>query len=265
MGSLWSWDASGEDFGSGVEIKEILHFRYGQWVADICEQSSNYRELRNLVESVENLYFEGKLRDCELFLLTDNLVTYYAYYKETSTSRLLNELVLRLRKLQMKGDLILHVIHVAGTRMIESGIDGLSRGDTSAGVMQGKQMISFVPISQSALERSKNLRCWIHSWVPKSMYLHDLSTNEWHSKVFEKGNFLWTPAPAAADAAIEQLCRNFHLHENNSHVVCLPRMMTSRWRKQLLKVADLFVEVPFNDIVWPQCNHEPLILAVILP
>ena len=123
MGSLWSWDASGEDFGSGVEIKEILHFRYGQWVSDIREQSSNYKELRNLVESVENLYLEGKLRDCELFLLTDNLVADYIYYKGTSTSRLLNELVLRLRKLQMKGDLILHVIHVAGTRMIESGID----------------------------------------------------------------------------------------------------------------------------------------------
>ena len=83
--------------------------------------------------------------------------------------------------------------------------------------------------------------------------------------MFEKGIFLWTPAPATADAAIEQLCRNFYLHENNSHVVCLPRMITSRWRKQLLKVADLFVEIPFNGIVWPQCNHEPLILPVILP
>ena len=41
--------------------------------------------------------------------------------------------------------------------------------------------------------------------------------------------------------------------------------MTSRWRKQLLKVADLSVEIPLNDIVWPQCNHEPLIIAVILP
>ena len=83
--------------------------------------------------------------------------------------------------------------------------------------------------------------------------------------MFDKGHVLWTPADAApADAAIEQLCRNFHLHKDNSHVVCLSRLMTSRWRKQLLKVADLFVKVPFNDIVWPQCNHEPLILAVIL-
>ena len=63
---------------------------------------------------------------------------------------------------------------------------------------------------------------------------------------------------------VDQLCRNFHLHSTNLHVVILPRLMTSRWRKQLLKVTDLFVEIPFNDEVWPCLNFEPLILAIVL-
>ena len=165
-----------------------MHFRYGQWVADIREQSSNYRELRNLVEYMENLYVEVKLRDYELFLLTNNLEADCAYYKRIPPSRLLNDLVLRLRNFQMTGDLILHVIPVAGTRIIESGIDGLSRGNTSTGVMQGEKMIDSVPISQSAVERSENLLCLIHSWWPKLMYLDDLSSNEWYSNMLEKGN-----------------------------------------------------------------------------
>ena len=63
----------------------------------------------------------------------------------------------------------------------------------------------------------------------------------------------------------DQLCRNFHLYSTNIFVVILPKLMTSRWRKQLLKVADLFVEIFFNDEVWPCLNFEPLFLAIVLP
>ena len=41
--------------------------------------------------------------------------------------------------------------------------------------------------------------------------------------------------------------------------------MTGRWRKQLLKVADVFAIMPFDENVWEKTNFEPLILAIILP
>ena len=37
----------------------------------------------------------------------------------------------------MTTDLILHVVHVSGRRMIQQGTDGLSRADHSSGVMKG--------------------------------------------------------------------------------------------------------------------------------
>ena len=83
--------------------------------------------------------------------------------------------------------------------------------------------------------------------------------------MLKKGNYLWTPALAAADATIEQLCRNVHLHEDIYHVVCIPRLMTARWRNKLGKVADLLLTVPFERNVWPESNHEPLLLAIIFP
>jgi hypothetical protein len=42
--------------------------------------------------------------------------------------------MLLLRKLEMDASLILHFVHIAGTRMIEEGGDGGSWGDLTQGV-----------------------------------------------------------------------------------------------------------------------------------
>lgn len=47
------------------------------------------------------------------------------FYKESSSSKPLFDLMLRLGKTEMEGQLILHVAHIVGTRMIEEGGDGL--------------------------------------------------------------------------------------------------------------------------------------------
>ena len=118
---------------------------------------------------------------------------------------------------------------------------------------------------KSALERSDGLLPWIKTWWLTEEKLNQLSPEGWYSEVFEQGNYLWTPPPAASDAALEQLCRNFHLHHCNFHIVCIPRLMTTRWRKQLLKVCDLYVEMPFDETVWSTLKFEPLILAIVFP
>ena len=75
------------------------------------------------MDTLEDLCEKGKLKDCELFLFADNLVVEYAYYKCSSSSQTLFELVLRTRKLQMAGELILHVAHLAGARIQTCGVD----------------------------------------------------------------------------------------------------------------------------------------------
>ena len=59
------------------------------------------------------------------------MVAEYAFYKGKLSSRLLFGLVIRLYKLSMTGNIILHVIWLSGTIMISCGIDGLSRGTLS--------------------------------------------------------------------------------------------------------------------------------------
>jgi len=60
--------------------------------------------------------------------------------------------VLRLRKLEMEASLCLHVIHVAGTRMIHQGTDGLPRGLLTAGVFAADPMKLHLPLHLTAHE-----------------------------------------------------------------------------------------------------------------
>ena len=50
----------------------------------------------------------------------------------------------------MRGYLIQHVVHIAGTIIIEAGIDGISMGNNLAGMMRVFNHLQFVPLDQRA-------------------------------------------------------------------------------------------------------------------
>ena len=116
-------DASGNVYGAAVYLKIMLSYRYGQWFSEISEQFSNYRELGNSVDTIEKLYHEDHLKNYELVLFTDNLVA--DYDKDKSSSNFFLEIVLRLRKIQIQSNCILHLFHIVGERMKECGINAL--------------------------------------------------------------------------------------------------------------------------------------------
>jgi hypothetical protein len=131
-------DASGRGFGATFQLNGQILYEYGQWTTEDSENSSNcWRELNNLVLALERLLNENKLRGSEIFIFTDNSTAEAAFWKGTSQSEKLFELVLWLREMELEHDLILHVVHVAGKRMIDQGADALSRADYNVGVMRG--------------------------------------------------------------------------------------------------------------------------------
>jgi hypothetical protein len=143
-------DASGKGRGSTFQgfktvhhpSKEFgpetpVHYRVGVWGPDEESESSNYQELTNLVEDTEAEAASGRLREAELFLFTDNSTAESAFYKGSSSSKKLHSLVLRLHKLSIDYQVIIHMIHISGKRMIAQGTDGCSRGVLMEGVMAG--------------------------------------------------------------------------------------------------------------------------------
>ena len=61
-----------------------VRFCIGLWSASEEEESSNYKELSNLVQTITTETTAGRLRDCEFFLFTDNSTAEGCFYKGTS-------------------------------------------------------------------------------------------------------------------------------------------------------------------------------------
>ena len=120
-------DASGTGFGATFQIGNKILFEYRQWcMAEAEASSSNWRELCNLVCAFQAVCKQQDMNGSEVFLFTDNTTAENAYWKGTSKSRLLSDLVLELKLIAIHHDISLHMIHVSGKRMIAQGTDGLS-------------------------------------------------------------------------------------------------------------------------------------------
>ena len=260
-------DASGKGFGNALVVDGVCHAEFGSWSEEVEAEDSNFKELYNLVNAIENAYHAGHLKATELFVFTDNAVAEGAYYNGGSNrNKKLNALVFRLWNLQMTGDFTIHVFHIAGTRMIECGIDGLSRGDKSEGISLGEDLLSFIPIHLTPFERSPRLLTWIFSWWDEGYGpLHVMEPEDWFTLTTEPGNYLWNVPPAAGAEVVELLCGHKHRRPDSMHIFLIPRLCTSRWRKQLLKVSDVDLYIlPVHDF-WSAEMHEPLLIVISFP
>lgn len=258
-------DASGRGFGTTISQGMGVEYEYGQWTTSIADEtSSNWKELSNLVEAVEKWYEEGRLRGNELWLFTDNTTAENAFWKGSSRSRKLFDLVLRVKKLEMRGDFLLHVVHVSGKRMISQGTDGISRGDKSEGVMVGRSMLTYVPLHEGVLERSRGMEDFVNT-IMGPLPHKVLDPAGWFSDVNQEGNFVWLPPPSCGEIIMEQLGNARHKRPNTLHVVIVPRLMTGRWRRLMGRTTDLCITL-WPDPAWPlETLFEPCLLFVGLP
>jgi hypothetical protein len=223
-------DASGSGFGSSLMIEQEIYYLHGQWSSTFASETSNYRELGNLLHAITEATNKGLLKNSELFVFTDNTTVESAFYKGTSSSKRLFQLVLDLRKLQLHGGFILHLIHVAGQRMIAQGTDGLSRGSTYQGVMAGTPFLKYVSLHQDALSRQgPTLEDWVLSWFSGTSSPLFLSQEDWFTRGQKHSSCIWTPPPAAADVALEQMACSIHKRPKHIHLILIPRLFTSRW------------------------------------
>jgi hypothetical protein len=124
----------------------------------------------------------------------------------------------------MFGALFLHVVWVAGTRMINQGSDRLSRGDLTSGVMRGgEDFLDHTPLNESAWERSPKFEQWMRKALPGNGWSW-LAIEGWFEEAFQDpmGRYVWAPPPALALVALEQLYEVMYVHPHSSHVFVCP-------------------------------------------
>jgi hypothetical protein len=167
--------------------------------------------------------------------------------------------------------------------MIKLGVDGFSRGNMFEGVMKDpEKFLEDVPLHKGVGERSEAMMDWLcktfgitseNVLEPSDWFVRGHDVTGWHKRKvspwfpeLKPSTFLWTPAPAAANYAVEQLRKARHCRQESMHVMVIPRLFTSLWRKQLYKVADVVFEIPAGCMdAWKKDQHEPLTVAIVFP
>ena len=231
------------------------------------------REAENLTDRIERLSQESTLFEHKVFVLRDNSAFEGAYYKGHSPSEKLNDIVFRLHKAERDGGFILHILHISGKRMKATGVNGLSRGDLTQGVLAGVDPFSFLPFNQGVDKRSKGaVGLWVRSWWRTKnggdwggIPLGEVTGETMFELQDLKAARLWLLAPAVMETALDLFCDNRLAHPHWPHVFVTPRLMTHMWRKALGKDADVLFTVPVGVNFWASGQFEPLIVAIVFP
>ena len=147
-------DASGSGFGRTIQKDNGISYRMGTWAPDDYNESSNWKEFQNLVETLEIESQDGGLRGALVILAVDNSLVESSIYKCNSSSPKLFNLILRFKHMELHSGARFIVSHVSGNRTKHQGTDGVSRGNLKEGVSIGHSMLSFCPWHLSAIERS---------------------------------------------------------------------------------------------------------------
>jgi hypothetical protein len=258
-------DASKAAFGATIQIEDRLLYQYGQWSTEIAEsESSNWRELSNLVLYLCDLVKKEDLSGYEIYMFTDNSTAEAAFWKGTSASSRLFELVLQLKRLELECDIILHVVHISGKRMIAQGTDGLSRADHSQGVMQGKPIQDFVPLHLSPYDREVEIKPWLDR-ITAGLNPIFLTPEDWFTTGHGHGTFVWVTPPAATEVVVEQLGRARLKRPSSLHLILVPRVMTGRWRRHLTRGSEAYLRIDWETVWNLKTHYEPLLLFICFP
>jgi hypothetical protein len=172
--------------------------------------------------------------------------------------------LLKLKMIEMEYDLILHIVHVSGRRMIQQGSGGLSRAEHSQGVMTGASMESFIPLHKTAIEREERLGRWLDN-ITRGLDFQLLEPEGSFSTAHSREFHLELPPLATADVVMEQLAHARHKRPEGLHIVVVPQLMTGRWRWLMIRRTDVYARL-LSYGVWPLGQHcEPLLIFIALP
>ena len=262
-------DGSGTGGGGTLEMegdKPGLEFWMGTWSPHVGSFSSNWKELRTLLEMLRREDGKARLRHGILFYFTDNLVTYYIVQSGSSTSPELHKLIREIKRLENRLECQVEVVHVPGRLMICQGADGLSRGIRvtperveRTTFLEAGRVLSAVPYNPAWMVWACQQLPVVHA-LP---WRHIGSLDDWSFGQLANCMTFWTPTPEMARQAITCFLQSWcECATTMGAVFCVPRVMQRTWGNLSRHVRELGIYDPESLPV--QCQYTSLIPVVLL-
>jgi hypothetical protein len=188
-----------------------------------------------------------RLTGREFWLCTDNEVTERAYYKGLSSSNDLFEIILKIRLLAIKFQFLIHLPHIAGTRMIQSGVDVLYRGEILLGQLQ-TPVEELMIFHRSPFERIPSLSDYLSTWIltpfrvtePEDWF-YNAHQSDTLSLPTNTETWVWNLHPGAVLDALEELGQaRLKRHDILMGVVIIPKSLLPEWFRCFIKIVDLY-------------------------
>jgi hypothetical protein len=171
-----------------------------------------------------------------------------------------------LRLLALEAGFTLHVIHVAGTCLIDQGVDPLSRGERQLrGLIDPAK--NTVPLHLHPIERSPVLLCWVANWTGVPVAALDVCAPvDRPHRGHMPGLKVWSLPPGAALYALEELAMTrLKRMEEVSAIILVPMLMSPSWFRRFIRSVDVYFVVKAGAPCWPAAMHEPLMIGLSLP
>lgn len=242
----------------------------GAWTAKVHSFSSNWKELRTLLHTLERERGERRVEGRTLFYFTDNMTTYYVVQNGGSRQSGLHVLVRQLKMLEVELGCRLEVIHVPGLLMIEQGTDGLSRGlwPTVERLRSLPQDETLRVLREAPFDAS--IGAWMLSQVPwrtRPQVFHVSDLDKWEPRSFFGSTTLWTPSPEIARQAIVALLSAWVESPWDTEALFLiPRVLQREWSSISRHVTTVACYSPnAYPFFAPVPTHIPLVLLHVSP
>jgi hypothetical protein len=172
----------------------------GAWATHVHHFTSNWRELRTLVWSLER-HCQANRQDMKggtVFYFTDNIVTYFVMQNGSSSSTELHKLVRAAKLLELRLGCRIEVVHVPGRLMIGQGTDGLSRGMWIAPERLIRSSLAESMLTLESVPFSPIFGEWIlkmTGYLPDTSYHHHTGVSKWDWETIFQQLSIWTPTP----------------------------------------------------------------------
>jgi hypothetical protein len=240
----------------------------GAWATHVHHFSSNWRELRTLVWSLERHCQADRqdMRGGTVFYFTDNIVTYFVMQNGSSASPELHKLVRAAKLLELQLGCRIEVVHVPGRLMIVQGTDGLSRGMWISPERLLRSSLDESMLTLEAVPFSPAFGDWLlrqcghYPWTP---YHHHTGVSDWDwNTIFQKLS-IWTPSPELGRQSLAYFmdCWVERAHETSA-IFAIPRILQRDWGNISRHIIDIGTFYPTELPL--ECRFPSLIPFCIL-